>query len=157
MSTFAATVPIERDEHSMRARRTAGSTRIAMGTIGVALIIAQPHMLPHPVLGVMGFVTIALTSIVQIAVARPSWLRIEESLAGVSAILIIGMGDQHVSALSILWLAAVSSGVMARGGRGHWLRRGIGLFPPPPPCRCFARDTSTPSTPPSVLPRSVCC
>jgi len=92
-----------------------------MGTIGVALIIAQPHMLPHPVLGVMGFVTIALTSIVQIAVARPSWLRIEESLAGVSAILIIGMGDQHVSALSILWLAAVSSGVMARGGRVHWL------------------------------------
>ena len=57
-----------------------------------------------------------------------SWLKLEESLAGASAILIIGLGDQRVTALSILWLAAVATGVMARGGRVHWIGRTVVLF-----------------------------
>ena len=42
--------------------------------------------------------------------------------------LIIGLGNQRVNVLSILWLAAVASGVMARGGRVHWIGRTVVLF-----------------------------
>jgi EAL domain-containing protein (putative c-di-GMP-specific phosphodiesterase class I) len=116
-----AAVPIERDERLMRARRTAARTRIAMGLIGIALVIAQPQLAPHPLLAALGFLTILLTAVMQLKAIRPSWLKVEESAAGLAAVLIIGFGGQHVTVLSILWLAAIASGVMARGGRVHWL------------------------------------
>jgi EAL domain-containing protein (putative c-di-GMP-specific phosphodiesterase class I) len=119
-------VPIERDDgRILRARQTAAKTRIAMGLIGVALLLAQPRLLPHPTLGILGFAMIVLTAVVQLVVLRPSWLRFEESAAAAAAVLIIGVGDQHVSVLSVLWLAAIASGVMARGGRVHWLGSAI--------------------------------
>jgi EAL domain-containing protein (putative c-di-GMP-specific phosphodiesterase class I) len=121
-------VPIERDDgRILRARRTAAKTRMAMGAIGIALIVTQPRLLPHPTLGILGFVTIELTAILQLAVLRPSWLKVEESAAAAAAILIVGFGDQHVTVLGILWLAAIASGVMARGGRAHWLGSAIVL------------------------------
>ncbi len=116
-----AAVPIEHDEHVLRSRRSAAKTRIAVGLIGITLIVAQPQLLPHPVLCLLGFATIELTAVVQLWALRPAWLKIEESAAGCSALLIIGMGNEQVTALSILWLAAIASGVMARGGRVHWL------------------------------------
>jgi EAL domain-containing protein (putative c-di-GMP-specific phosphodiesterase class I) len=116
-----AAVPIEHDEHVLRSRRSAAKTRIAVGLIGITLIVAQPQLLPYPVLGLLGFATIELTAVVQMWALRPAWLKIEESAAGCSALLIIGMGNEQVTALSILWLAAIASGVMARGGRVHWL------------------------------------
>ncbi|MCW3017854.1 MAG: diguanylate cyclase, partial [Solirubrobacterales bacterium] len=116
-----AAVPIERDEHVLRSRRSAAKTRIAVGLIGITLIVAQPNLLPYPVLGLLGFATIELTAVVQMWALRPAWLKIEESAAGSAALLIIGMGNEQVTALSILWLAAIASGVMARGGRVHWL------------------------------------
>jgi EAL domain-containing protein (putative c-di-GMP-specific phosphodiesterase class I) len=116
-----AAVPIERDERILRARRTAAKARIAMGLIGIALILAQPRLLPYPALGIAGFTVIELTALVQLAAMRVSWLKFEESAAAAAAVLIIGMGGQNVTALSILWLAAIASGVMARGGRVHWL------------------------------------
>jgi EAL domain-containing protein (putative c-di-GMP-specific phosphodiesterase class I) len=115
-----AAVPIETDEHILRARRTAAKTRIVMGLAGIALIVTWPRLLPHPVLGIIGFLTVELTAIMQLGTLRPSLLKVEESAAGLAAVLIIGMGDQHVTSLSILWLVAIASGVMARGGRVHW-------------------------------------
>jgi diguanylate cyclase (GGDEF)-like protein len=120
-------VPIESDGHIRRARRTAASARIVIGLTGVALIAIKPHLLEHPWLGLAGFATIVLTAVVHIYGRRPAWLKAEESLAGIAAILIIGLGDQHVTVLSILWLAAVASGVMARGGRVHWIGRTVVL------------------------------
>jgi EAL domain-containing protein (putative c-di-GMP-specific phosphodiesterase class I) len=114
-------VPIETDEHIMRARRTAAKTRIAMGVSGIALILVWPKLLPYPLLGMLGFVTVLGTAIVQLVTLRPAWLKIEESLAGLAAILIVGMGNQHVTVLNVLWLVAIASGVMARGGRVHWM------------------------------------
>ncbi len=116
-----AAVPIEHDEHVVRSRRSAAKTRIAVGLIGITLIVAQPQLLPYPVLGLLGFATIELTAVVQFWALRPAWLKIEESAAGCAALLIIGMGTEQITALSILWLAAIASGVMARGGRVHWL------------------------------------
>ncbi len=112
---------IERDPAVLRARRTAATTRIILGVVGIALIVAQPHLPAHAALGLAGFATILLTSLVQLTVSRLSLLRVEESLAGAAAILIVGFGNQHVTVLTLLWLVAVATGVMARGGRVHWI------------------------------------
>jgi diguanylate cyclase (GGDEF)-like protein len=120
-------VPIEGDHHVRRARRTAAWTRVVIGVVGIGLLVAWPHLLPHPALGVAGFATISLTAVVQLCSRRVSLLRVEESLAGAAAILIVGFGDQRVNVLSVLWLAAVASGVMARGGRVHWVGRTVVL------------------------------
>ncbi len=127
MALLDETIPIERDDHVLRARRTAACTRIAMGLIGALVIAADHRLLPYPVLGAAGFALIALTAGVQLAGANASWLSIEESLSGLAGILIVGLGSQRVGVLSILWLVAIASGVLARGGRVHWLGRYIVL------------------------------
>jgi EAL domain-containing protein (putative c-di-GMP-specific phosphodiesterase class I) len=127
MALLEGTVAIESDEHILRARRTAAITRVTVGLGGIALILVQPSLLAHPVFGIAGFATITLSALVQLWAPRMRWLRIEESLAGAAAILIIGLQDQRVTALSLLWLAAIGSGVMARGGRVHWIGRTVVL------------------------------
>jgi EAL domain-containing protein (putative c-di-GMP-specific phosphodiesterase class I) len=127
MPLLEGTVAIERDEHILRARRTAAITRATVGLTGILLILLQPSMLSDPALAIAGFAVITLTALVHLWASRVGWLRVEESLAGISAILIVGLQDQRVTALSILWLAAVASGVMARGGRVHWVGRTIVL------------------------------
>jgi diguanylate cyclase (GGDEF)-like protein len=125
-------VAIDSDTHLLRARRTAASTRAVLGLTGIGLILAHPSLLAHPQLGVEGFAVIAFTAWVQLSTSRPSsfrpsWLKVEESFAGIAALLIVGLEDQRVTILSILWLGAVTSGVMARGGRVHWIGRTIVL------------------------------
>jgi EAL domain-containing protein (putative c-di-GMP-specific phosphodiesterase class I) len=127
MALLEGAVAIESDDHILRARRTAATTRATVGLGGVTLILVQPSLLAHPALGVAGFITITLTAMVHLYAPRMRWLRIEESLAGAAAILIIGLQDQRVTALSLLWLAAIGSGVMARGGRVHWIGRTVVL------------------------------
>jgi diguanylate cyclase (GGDEF)-like protein len=113
--------------HVLRARRTAACTRTALGAGGIALLLTHPHLLKHPALGIAGFATIMLSAIVQLAVPRHNLLRIEESFAGAAAIMIVGLSTEQVSVLSVMWLAAVASGVMARGGRVHWVGRMVVL------------------------------
>jgi EAL domain-containing protein (putative c-di-GMP-specific phosphodiesterase class I) len=120
-------VPIERDDHVLRARRTAATTRVVLGLLGIVLIAFQPSLLPTPAFGIAGFAAILLTSVVQLASSRVSLLRAEESLAGIAAVLIVGLGDQQVTVLSVLWMVAVATGVMARGGRVHWIGRTVVL------------------------------
>ncbi len=52
-------------------------------------------------------------------------MKIEESFAGIAGLLIVGTGDERVNVLAVLWLAAVASGVLARGGRVHWIGRAV--------------------------------
>jgi EAL domain-containing protein (putative c-di-GMP-specific phosphodiesterase class I) len=127
MALLEGAVAIESDDHILRARRTAATTRATVGLGGITLILVQPSLLAHPTLGIAGFLTITLTALVHLWAPRMRWLRIEESLAGAAAILIIGLQDQRVTALSLLWLAAIGSGVMARGGRVHWIGRTVVL------------------------------
>src|ERR1700684_1588325 len=126
-SEFGRMAPIEDDDHVRRARRTAAWTRAAIGAIGIALIATRPSLLTHPAFWLVGFATIMLTAVAHLCAKDRSWLRGEESLAAAAAILIVGLGDQRVDVLSILWLAAVASGVMARGGRVHWVGRAVVL------------------------------
>ncbi len=116
-------LPIESDEHVLRARRTAALTRIAMGIAGIVLLIAQPALEEHPLLAGAGFATILATSLVQFAAPRLSLLGVEESLSGLAGLLIIGLGSQRVDVLTLLWLVAVAAGVLARGGRVRGLGR----------------------------------
>ncbi|HTA05526.1 MAG TPA: bifunctional diguanylate cyclase/phosphodiesterase [Solirubrobacteraceae bacterium] len=120
-------VPIESDAHVQRARHTAAWARVAIGAAGITLIVVEPSLLARPLLGALGFALIVVTALVHLSAKRIGSLQIEESLAATSAILIVGLGGQRVSVLSILWLAAVASGVMARGGRVHWIGRAIVL------------------------------
>ena len=118
---------IERDDPIQRARHTAASTRVVLGLLGIALILAKPSLLPIPGAGIAGFVVILVTSLLQLGALRIAWVRVEESLAASAGVLIIGLGDQHVTIISLLWLVALAAGVMARGGRVHWIGRAVVL------------------------------
>jgi diguanylate cyclase (GGDEF)-like protein len=105
----------------MRARRTAAAVRAALATCGIAAAILGTDSPQRELLVCAGFGVIFVTSFVQLLVPRVDWLKLEESLAPLAAVLIIGLGPQQVSAISMLWLAAVASGVLARGGRVFWV------------------------------------
>jgi diguanylate cyclase len=119
----------------MRARRTAASARAVMALAGMVMVVAGGHsgISPQALTGdhsgispqaaVIGFAIIFATSLVQLALPRPGWLIVEESLAPVSAVLVIGLGPEHVTSVSLLWLSTVACGVLARGGRQHWYGR----------------------------------
>jgi diguanylate cyclase (GGDEF)-like protein len=117
----------ETDPHVLRARKTAAWTRAMLGAMGVALIFADSGLLTHPHFAIAGFAVILVSSAVQLTAPRMSWIRTEESLAGVAGLLIVGLQSQRVSVISIVWLAAVASGVLARGGRVYWIGRMVVL------------------------------
>jgi EAL domain-containing protein (putative c-di-GMP-specific phosphodiesterase class I) len=129
MCTFVLSRPltIERDDPIQRARKTAALTRVVLGVLGVLLILAKPNLLPIPACGIAGFAVIVLTSLLQLADLRIAWVQAEESFAASAAVLIIGLGDQDVSVVSLLWLVCLAAGVMARGGRVHWIGRAVVL------------------------------
>ncbi len=118
---------IERDDPIQRARRTAALTRLLLGAMGIGLILRWPSLLPHPALGIAGFAIILATSAPQLTPLQITWVRLEESFAASAAILIFGLGDQTVNVLSVLWLVALATGVLARGGRVHWIGRAVVL------------------------------
>ncbi|MEA2478509.1 MAG: hypothetical protein QOJ07_431 [Thermoleophilaceae bacterium] len=111
--------------HVLRARRTAAIARAVLATVGVVVLAIMPSLAAHPGLSRAGFAFIILTSTVQLAAPLLRWLVIEESVAGLAGILIVGFGDLRVNILSLLWLSAVASGVLARGGRVHWIGRAV--------------------------------
>jgi EAL domain-containing protein (putative c-di-GMP-specific phosphodiesterase class I) len=125
MALLGSPEPIETAEHILRARRTAAVTRVAVGLLGIVLIVNWPGLDEHPALGVIGFATIMASAAVQLAAPRPSWLTFEESLSAGAGVLIVGFGAQRVDVVAILWLVAVASGVLARGGRVHWVGRAV--------------------------------
>jgi EAL domain-containing protein (putative c-di-GMP-specific phosphodiesterase class I) len=109
------------DAHVLRARWMAAKMRMAMGLLGVAMIIAEPRLLERPALGIVGFVLVALTAVAQVSPRQGELARSEEWLTATATTLIVGLEDERVSALTLLWLASVAAGVMARGGRLHLL------------------------------------
>ncbi|GAC1321483.1 MAG: hypothetical protein NVSMB25_15240 [Thermoleophilaceae bacterium] len=117
--------PSEASAHLLRARRTAATARAALSIGAIALLAASPHLAADAALAAGGFSFIILTAVVQLLLPRADWLKVEESVAGVAGILIVGLGDQRVNVVTLLWLAAVASGVLARGGRVHWIGRAV--------------------------------
>src|ERR1700761_4251477 len=101
---------IERDDPIQRARHTAAVSRIALGVFGILLILDQPSLLPLPGCGIAGFTIVVLTALLQLADLRITWVQVEESGAALASILIIGLGDERVTAISLLWMVALAAG-----------------------------------------------
>jgi diguanylate cyclase (GGDEF)-like protein len=96
-----------------------------MGVAGLAFAVLWPPAGTSPVLAGIGFAIVLATSVVQLLAPRQEWVQVEESLASISGVLIIGFGPAVVTPLTLLWLTAVASGVLARGGRAHWVGRAL--------------------------------
>ncbi len=112
-----------------QARRSAAVARASLAVTGSVIAIAgapvthrHPH---HPVLVLIGCAIIFATALVQLIAPRAEWIKIEESLAPVSAILIVGLGPERITTPWLLWLVAVACGVLARGGRVFWVGRAM--------------------------------
>ena len=99
-----------------------------MGIAGLSFAVLWPPAGTSPVLAGIGFAIVLATSGVQLAAPRQEWVQVEESLASISGVLIIGFGPAVVTPLTLLWLTAVASGVLARGGRAHWVGRALLLI-----------------------------
>jgi EAL domain-containing protein (putative c-di-GMP-specific phosphodiesterase class I) len=128
MAVIGSPVPIESDEHILRARRTAGASRLAMGAIGIAMVLGRPGLVPHRLAAVIGFATILISAAVPMMAPRLRLLTVEESLSAGAGVLIVGLGFERVDVVTVLWLVAVASGVLARGGRVHWVGRYVLLL-----------------------------
>lgn len=115
------------DPHLMRARRTASTTRAVLGALGIVLALAKPSLAVHPVEVAIGFGAILATALLQLSAPKLSWVQVEESIAGIAAVMIVGLEDERITVLTLIWLAAIASGVLARGGRVHWIGRTIVL------------------------------
>lgn len=111
------------DPHLLRARRTASATRVVLGALGILLALAVPSLAARPVEVAIGFGAILVTALVQLSAPKLSWAQVEESIAGVAAVMIVGLQDERTTVFTLLWLAAIASGVLARGGRIHWIGR----------------------------------
>lgn len=111
----------------LRARRTAASTRAVLGVVGIVLALSEPSFSAHPSLVAGGFGAILCTALLQLAAPRMSWAQVEESIAGVAAMAVIGLENEGVTVLAVVWLAAIACGVLARGGRVHWVGRTVVL------------------------------
>lgn len=116
---------IERDDPIHRARQTAALTRVVLGVLGVLMVFAKPEQLPTPTCAIVGFAIIVVTALLQLADLKVTWVQVEESVAASAAVLIVGLGYQTITAVSLLWLVALAAGVMARGGRVHWVGRAV--------------------------------
>ena len=127
MSILDASRPVESSAHIVRARRTAAATRVTVGVAGVVLVCGWPTLSDYPALAIAGFATILAGAAVQLAAPRLALLTLEESLSASAGVMIVGFGSQRVGILSLLWLVAVASGVLARGGRVHWIGRTVML------------------------------
>ncbi len=94
-----------------------------MGLAGVSLILAEPVL--GGAAAIAGFATIAISAAVQLAAPRTGTLAVEETVSASAAVLIVGLGSERVDVIAVLWLVAIASGVLARGGRAHWIGRTV--------------------------------
>ncbi|HEY6523425.1 MAG TPA: bifunctional diguanylate cyclase/phosphodiesterase [Solirubrobacteraceae bacterium] len=103
--------------------------RASLAVAGALIAVVDAPVLRHhahrPVVVLIGFAIIFATALVQLIAPRADWVKVEESLAPVSAILIIGLGPERITTLWLLWLVAVACGVLARGGRVFWVGRAM--------------------------------
>ncbi len=109
----------ETSAHVVRARRTAAVARGAMSLCALALVWGNHGLAPNGLVARLGFALIAASAVIQFRFTDLRVLRVEESMA-LPAFFIIALGDERVNILSLLWVGAAASGVLARGGRVHW-------------------------------------
>jgi diguanylate cyclase (GGDEF)-like protein len=130
-SPISLTDPIQLSAGVRRSRRTAACARAVMACAAIVAVITEPSGAGVGNSGgwvLAGFAIMLAGAAVQLLVPGRGLLAVEESLAPVSALLIVGASPARVTIVSLLWLAAVACGVLARGGRQHWFGRALLLF-----------------------------
>ncbi|MGH3992359.1 MAG: GGDEF domain-containing protein, partial [Pseudonocardiaceae bacterium] len=100
-----------------RARRYAARVRVLLAFVGCLLLAVDPSVTSHPVPAAIGFGVIGVTGVVEWAVQSERWLGLEEALSCVAVVCMVGWSAGDVDVVSMLWLVAAASGVLARGGR----------------------------------------
>jgi diguanylate cyclase (GGDEF)-like protein len=100
-----------------RARRYAARVRILLALVGGGLLAVDPALTSHPVPAAIGFAVIGVTGVFEWAVQTERWLAVEEALSCVAVVCMVGFSAGEVNLVSMLWLVAAASGVLARGGR----------------------------------------
>lgn len=106
-----------RPERALGARRLAMRIRAALAAVGLCLALADHSLSQHALLAATGFALILLVALIQLLAPRLSWQWGDELLGPVACLLIIGLEAEHVTALSVIWLAAIATGVIVRQGR----------------------------------------
>lgn len=116
-----------------RARRYAARVRIAVALVGGLILFFNPKTVNDLAPAAIGLTVIGITGIVESLVRHERWLFFEESFSCLAVVFIVAWGGGEVTAITLLWLVAAATGVMARGGRvggvGRVLVTGALLFP----------------------------
>lgn len=100
-----------------RARRYAARVRILLALVGGLLLAVDPAVAAAPVPAAIGFGVIGATGVWELFVRSERWLALEEVLSCVAVVCMVGWSGGRVDVVSLLWLVAAASGVLARGGR----------------------------------------
>ncbi len=107
-----------------RARRYAAHVRIAVAGLGFLILLLDPSAVAHPFPAAVGLAVIGITGAIESLVHHARWLAFEESFSCLAAVSIVAWSGGEISAITLLWLVAAATGVLARGGRVG----GIGRF-----------------------------
>ena len=113
-----------------RARRSAAAARATLAAAGVLIAVAErrtPLPSPPPDPGADRVRDHLRHRGLPVARPRADWIKVEESLAPVSA-ADRRSGPSGSPRWWVLWLAAVACGVLARGGRVFWVGRPLLLI-----------------------------
>lgn len=101
----------------LSARRYAAGVRILIALAAGLLLVVDPALARYPLVAASGFAVIAVTGAIELVVPDQRRQGFEEALSCVAVVCIVGFSGGRVDVLSVLWLVAAASGVLARGGR----------------------------------------
>jgi diguanylate cyclase (GGDEF)-like protein len=97
------------------ARAVAAVARAGIAFLGVAVALGNPSLHPHATMAAVGMAVLGLCAISQLLIRSERGDHVEETMAAVAGVLVNGFGDERVTAITLLWLAAVITGALARG------------------------------------------
>jgi diguanylate cyclase (GGDEF)-like protein len=92
----------------------AAGARAGIAVAGLAIVVRDPGLHPHASLAAIGMGVIAVCALTQTAGLGARIGRLEEVTAALAGVLVNGFGDERVTVLTLLWLAAVITGALVR-------------------------------------------
>jgi len=101
------------------ARRVAAGARGAIALTGLVVLATNPALQPNRLAATIGMALILCCALSQLFTDGPRERTIEESVAAIGGVLINGLGQQRVTAVTLLWFAAMITGALVRGKVGR--------------------------------------
>ncbi len=92
----------------------AAGARAGIALAGLAIVARDPALHPYPALAAIGMGVIAVCALTQLRDLGVRVGVVEESVAAVAGVLVNGFGNERVTVLTLLWLAAVITGALVR-------------------------------------------